>query len=167
MWLMTTVGFFSCVQDRENPNTILVRARKVEHLERFLDLIGVDHKGIVENDGSDYRFRVFLERPSFVLAITRMVYRLDYPNFKNAVKERLPEEIVYRDCLGSVWWELQDLDRHRSRRTSPGFCGRCDGCGEYHDNLEPTEVEDEEDYDNFPVRDLCPECRGKLGEEVD
>jgi hypothetical protein len=37
MWMITTIGFFSVVQDHDDPDRLLVRARVREDLERLRD----------------------------------------------------------------------------------------------------------------------------------
>lgn len=74
MWIFTKYGFFSAVCARQgngrhcqalDPSRIMVRARIRSHLdalkERFADLVGDCE--ILESAGTDYAFRVFVQKP--------------------------------------------------------------------------------------------------------
>lgn len=108
MWLLTSIGFFSVVAHRDEPNTVLIRARRREDLEALRRGYLPDIE-ILENAGSDYAFRAFVERYEWEYACQRLAADIDYPNFKDAVAERQGTE---RAALYARLWEsLHELQR--------------------------------------------------------
>jgi hypothetical protein len=87
VWLMTWLGFFSvvCKSDDVGRGTLTVRARVRSDLEalknHFLPGLGE----IVENAGTDYRYRSKALRTDLAKALAKMVEDLDYSNFKDEV----------------------------------------------------------------------------------
>ena len=106
--MLTTLGFFSVVQSRGDADTLLVRARVREDLERLRDAHLPDLE-ILEHHGTDYRFRAIVPRAQWVWAATAMAAEVDYDNFKNAVAQR--QGLVRARIYGRVWHELHELQR--------------------------------------------------------
>ena len=48
MWLITTQGFYSAVEHREDPERLIVRARTREDIEALADISKVDQAPIME-----------------------------------------------------------------------------------------------------------------------
>lgn len=93
MWICLNDGFVSIVQVHDQPERLLVRARRREHLRAFLNG-APDHtkaflKGakIATTPGHDYRFRVVLPRGVVAELLAARVLAIDYGNFKDSVKE--------------------------------------------------------------------------------
>jgi hypothetical protein len=115
MWLMHTRGFFSVVQHRDDPDTVLVRARVRGDLENLVNLAKTDlgvPKGalkIEEPDFSDYAARIIMPRATWVALSAALAEEIDYPNFKDAVKNRQGRHRakVYMD----VWSKLLSLQK--------------------------------------------------------
>ena len=88
MWLFTVDGFYSAVEDQENPERIMVRARVREDLERMIGrlpvIFGQDPPEILAWTGSDYAFRIFVDRSIWACYVALAAYELDYTNFKAA-----------------------------------------------------------------------------------
>lgn len=112
MWICTRYGFFSAVaawvsQDNPTPNpeVLMVRARKREHLvnlkARFKEL---EHKAIVNDFGTDYPFRIFLPRVIWAVIMDKLTREIDYTNFKNEV-HRISGDKQYEDFLANTWAE--------------------------------------------------------------
>src|SRR5690349_17537495 len=59
MWLVTTDGFFSAVEDRDDATSVFVRARAREDAQRLADALSA---AVIETPDADYRFRVRLSR---------------------------------------------------------------------------------------------------------
>lgn len=97
VWVMTNFGAFSVVQHNEQPQVLVVRARVKAHLvelrERHLpDLV------IYHTPENDYHWRAFCLRNAVADFLSTAVYEMDYPNFKNSVRDdRL------HDVYTSVW----------------------------------------------------------------
>jgi hypothetical protein len=91
MWIATNQGFLSIVQHRQDPNTLLVRARTREHLEACIQAAtGVDVerslRAVQETKHSDYRWRVLMSRAEAGRIVQAAFDAIDYPNFKNSVR---------------------------------------------------------------------------------
>lgn len=92
------------MEDRDDPERLLVRARYEGDIER--------HFGgtveVLELEGADYRFRAFLPREEVRTVIDRELSSLDYGNFKNSfdcdnvsLSKEVREE--RHDALFRVW----------------------------------------------------------------
>lgn len=89
MWLFTPHGFYSAVEHRNQPDTIIVRARDADDLEALRSYI--PDLEVVETTNADYRYRAFVSRSEWASAVSTMSRQIDYDNFKNAVKKRQGE----------------------------------------------------------------------------
>jgi hypothetical protein len=123
MWLFTRYGFFSVVCARQgsgdmgqavDPQRIMVRARLKAHLqslrERFPDLL--DACEIREFPGSDYAYRLFVEKSAWMQAVVELTSEMDYDNFKSEVARfqgRAGRE--YEKALHEVWEVMHRLQR--------------------------------------------------------
>lgn len=96
MWILTKHGFFSAVCARQgdgghgqpvDPDRIMVRARIRGHLEalkhRFRDLIGDCE--ILESTGTDYAYRLFVQKSAWTQVVAALAEETDYDNFKSEV----------------------------------------------------------------------------------
>ncbi|WP_445504809.1 hypothetical protein [Microvirga sp. G4-2] len=95
MWICFNDAFVSAVQHRDDPNRLCVRARKREHLQRLLP-----DAEIIEIPNRDYACRVFVSKKEFAELVTRRINEIDYPNFKNSVRDDGLHDL-YAD-----FWEL-------------------------------------------------------------
>jgi hypothetical protein len=80
MWIFTTTGVLSIVEDWDDPDRLLVRARYEGDIERHFG----EEAEVIEMESSDYRFRAFLPREEVQAVIDRELSSLDYGNFKNS-----------------------------------------------------------------------------------
>ncbi|WP_046864783.1 hypothetical protein [Microvirga massiliensis] len=96
MWLCFNNAFVSAVADRDDPNRLMVRARRREHL---VNLFGAD-ADIIEGAGTDYKYRVFIERRVLADLAHKTLMSLGYDNFKNSVKDDDLHDLY------SDFWEL-------------------------------------------------------------
>lgn len=96
MWLCFNNAFISAVADRNDPNRLVVRARRREHLE---NLFGQNMEIVVSTD-SDYKYRVFVERGLLADLAHKTLMSLSYDNFKNSVEDDDLHDL-YAD-----FWEL-------------------------------------------------------------
>lgn len=83
MWVMLSDSFLSIVKKDCKPGELLVRARRKGDIER---VFGRRVK-VTEYDKSDYRFRAVVPRGAVVAAMTCEITNINYPNFKNSVKD--------------------------------------------------------------------------------
>lgn len=83
MWICFKEGFVSAVQDQYNPDSLVVRARNLRHLEALFP----DHE-IVMSPDRDYACRVYVSKAEFSALLARKSAAIDYPNFKASVVDR-------------------------------------------------------------------------------
>ncbi len=121
MWLFTKYGFYSAVCARQgdgrygqplDTQRIMVRARVRAHLEalqrRFPELLaGCEIK---EYPGSDYAFRIFVDKSSWSQVLVGLNEELDYDNFKSAVAD-LQGHNDYEHSLHQVWSVMHRLQK--------------------------------------------------------
>jgi hypothetical protein len=121
MWIFTKHGFFSAVCARQgdgkhsqpvDPDHIMVRARILGHLEslkkRFPALIGQCE--VQEFVGTDYAFRLFLDKSGWSQVLAGLAGETDYDNFKSEVARhqgRAGE--AYERSLHEVWSVMNKL----------------------------------------------------------
>lgn len=108
MWITTTGGFYSAVQDKQDADILSIRTRDkksaeiaVASIKEWFEEVCV----IREGEGTDYpyRFRVSRENFSHWVARETMEY-LNYTNFKSAAKESRGE--VWEIALMGVWKDM-------------------------------------------------------------
>lgn len=123
MWIFTRYGFFSAVCARKgngghskpvDPDRIMVRARIRGHLEalkeRFPDLLGDCE--ILESAGTDYAFRLFMQKAAWVEIIAGLAEETDYDNFKSEVaKNQRRAGAAYEHSLHEVWSVMHKLQK--------------------------------------------------------
>src|SRR5450756_1505240 len=111
MWIITTRGFLSVVQnaDAKAPHeALLVRARVREDLDHFADFVARHgaRPAVTGTPHFDYGYRLTTSREMFASYHTEHVGALNYPNFKNEVATAdEPRARIY----ARVWGVLRDL----------------------------------------------------------
>lgn len=106
MWVMTTEGFYSAVEDRDDSDAVLVRSRVREDAERLAEAVGGT---VLETPDADYAFRVRVAKVDWERYLTDAATEIDYDNFKNAVAAR--QGSVRARVYGEVWSVLLRLQR--------------------------------------------------------
>ena len=123
MWIFTKHGFFSAVCARQgdgkhgqpvDPDRIMVRARLRNHLEalkkRFPDLLGECE--IHESAGTDYAFRLFVQKCAWTHVAAGLAEETDYDNFKSEVARHQGRPgAAYEDSLHKVWSVMHRLQK--------------------------------------------------------
>ena len=123
MWLFTKHGFFSAVCARQgdgqhdqpvDPHRIMVRGRLRSHLEalkeRFPDLLS--QCKIEEFAGTDYAFRIFVDKPVWSQVLAGLAAETDYDNFKSEVASHQGQEgAAYEHSLHEVWKVMNRLQK--------------------------------------------------------
>jgi hypothetical protein len=117
MWVFTNKGFFSIVEDRDNPDNHLVRARMKGDLERlFAPYFPSSKIQVKETPDADYRFRVSLHKPVVTNAIGVAVDDIDYDNFKNSYRDNKKIPRTTRSLLHyhmhDVWDAMREAQEH-------------------------------------------------------
>jgi hypothetical protein len=123
MWVFTKHGFYSAVCARQgdgkhgqpvDPDRIMVRARVREHLEalkaRFPDLLG--RCEIREFAGTDYAFRLFIDKSVWSQVLAVLADETDYDNFKSEVARHQGRAgAAYEHSLHEVWSVMYGLQK--------------------------------------------------------
>jgi len=123
MWIFTKHGFFSAVCARQgdgrhgqpvDPGRIMVRARLRTHLgalrDRFPDLLGGCE--IKEFVGTDYAFRIFVDKPMWSQVLVGLAEEMDYDNFKSEVARVQGQDGAdYEHSLHKVWSVMCGLQK--------------------------------------------------------
>jgi hypothetical protein len=120
MWIITTNGFLSIVQNLDSTgpdDALLVRGRVRADLERFADFVAHhgDRPAVVHTPRSDYGYRLTTSREMFASYLTEQVGALNYPNFKDEVAAADPRRArIY----ARVWEVLRDLHKLGAKETT-------------------------------------------------
>jgi hypothetical protein len=94
MWIVTNESFLSIVQNRDNPDEFVVRARIDGDIEEFL---GRDFT-VLETSDSDYRFRAFVPKSVVKVKMMDQINSINYDNFKDSVKD-----FERKDWYTQIW----------------------------------------------------------------
>jgi hypothetical protein len=97
MWICLPESFVSVVQDKNQPDRLMVRARRREHLVALLP----GHEVVVTTN-SDYKYRAFVDRQEFAEIVSRGITELDYSNFKASVRDKDLSRL-YHDFWFAHW----------------------------------------------------------------
>lgn len=109
MWVMTTRGFFSAVQDRHNDGCLLVRARCKADIDSLAGLVGAEPWS---DQDADYAWRIRCTKREWATALGAMAAEVTYPNFKNAVADA-----AHHSAYSRVWGVLLSLDDRAPRES--------------------------------------------------
>ena len=77
MWLYTNQGHLSVVEDKNDSNKVIVRARNQDALSAFAQYI------IEYTPKGDYKYRVNIEKTEFIEWFTHYTLNMGYGNFKD------------------------------------------------------------------------------------
>jgi len=104
MWIFSETGFVSAVLDRKDDSRFVVRGRDSESLMPLADYAVTD---VVSGGGTDYPFRVFVDRIVFLGWLSGQVGAIDYTNYKSRMYETRGEQFV--EALHDVWEDMQAI----------------------------------------------------------
>ena len=121
MWIFTKHGFFSAVCARHgdgkhdqpvDPDRIMVRARVRDHLEalkkQFPNFLG--ECDIQEFAGTDYAYRLFVQKSAWTRVLAGLAEETDYDNFKSEVAHHQGRAgAAYEHSLHEVWSVMHRL----------------------------------------------------------
>jgi hypothetical protein len=91
MWLCFSDAFLSVVADPSDLSCLLVRARRREHLTRLFG----PQADIKVNVGTDYKYRVFVDRTVMADLVAQSIQNIDYGNFKASVRDPALENLYH------------------------------------------------------------------------
>ncbi len=113
MWIITTLGMYSAVEHRDDPDLIMVRARSYTDLVFLTQTEALDDRDdeIVESKPgqSDYRYRITIPRTVWQAALVELAADIDYDNFKDAVLRK--HSRGFAQILHRVWRDLLDIEQ--------------------------------------------------------
>jgi len=99
MWIFQNRSFLSIVQNRDDPNTLLVRARVAGHIQQVFP-----EAKVFTDSKADYLYRAFIGRKAVARAVAATIENIDYDNFKDSVDDdRL--HVAYMN----VWGVMEKL----------------------------------------------------------
>lgn len=99
MWIMFNNAFLSVVDKAPDPDQLVVRARVEGHIEAVFPTAKV-----IRDASGDYLFRAFIDRADVADAMFKAVMNINYPNFKNSIKDDR-----YHDACSRVWGVMSGL----------------------------------------------------------
>ena len=99
MWIMFNNAFLSVVDKAPDPDQLVVRARVEGHIEAVFPTATV-----IRDASGDYLFRAFIDRADVADAMFKAVMNINYPNFKNSIKDDR-----YHDACSRVWGVMSGL----------------------------------------------------------
>jgi hypothetical protein len=103
MWLTLSDAFLSIVSIPGDADHLKVRARRKGDIERVFQNSGAAVK-VERTPGRDYLYRAVIERDVVSAVIAEQVAGINYPNFKNSVRN----DRLHTAC-NRVWHVMADL----------------------------------------------------------
>jgi hypothetical protein len=82
MWIFSQGSYLALVQHREDPNLMLVRARRREDILRVFPGAKVEH-----HPAGGYQFHSAIHRDTVALRVVALVQQIDYPAFTESIPE--------------------------------------------------------------------------------
>jgi len=107
MWIFMNDAMLSIVENRDDPATLLVRARREGDIERTFPLIET-----FTDVTADYLFRAFVPREMVAEVLADRLANIDYTNFKGSIP--IEDEPRHRAYMG-VWGVMHDLQVRENR----------------------------------------------------
>ncbi len=101
MWIIMNNSYFSIVENIDNKNELLVKARVKGDIERIFP-----QANVLIGAGTDYLYRAAVSRNIVSDAIKDQIENINYGNFKNSVPWE--DESRHKAYL-NVWIELSKL----------------------------------------------------------
>jgi hypothetical protein len=99
MWFCGSDFFLSIVDNSTTKGELLVRGRRKGDIEKVFP-----NATVIRKPGRDYLYRASIDRCDVAKAMFSQVMNIDYPNFKNSVKNK-----KLHDCYADVWGVMASL----------------------------------------------------------
>jgi hypothetical protein len=109
MWLFTTTGFISIVED--DADQLIVRARDSFSLSPLAQSYNVE---IRSTPTADYPYRIFLSKDQFKNYLHNQTGLINYKNFKSEVA--ITRGKKFANALLSVWSAMHDVEDKEARK---------------------------------------------------
>ncbi len=85
MWIFEPNGFFSIVENRDNPEEVIIRARFKTDLENLSKKVTF-RSSIIKTLNADYHYRAFADKTIVANYLFNAALNIDYLNFKSTIK---------------------------------------------------------------------------------
>lgn len=107
MWIFSSAGFFSVVQDVDDPDVLVVRARIASDLDELRQLVP-ELSTTARTPMRDYPYRARASREALARGLALVLDTLLYSNFKDSVAalQGLPREQLY----AQVWSVMSNAE---------------------------------------------------------
>lgn len=113
MWTMTTTGFTSAVEYRDDPSLLVIRARDKDSLMNLASDLGLEPDAVYTSFPSDYPFRVLVPKTRYAQWVFDQVLGIEYDNFKShAATERDGDYVRFLHEVWSAGLALTDEATH-------------------------------------------------------
>ena len=109
MWLFTTTGFISIVED--DADQLIVRARDSFSLSPLAQSYNVE---IRSTPTADYPYRIFLSKDQFKNYLHNQTGLINYKNFKSEVA--ITRGKKFANALLSVWSAMHEVEDEEARK---------------------------------------------------
>lgn len=115
MWIVTTNGFVSVVEDRADPDLLQVRARVPEDITAT-----IPGAKVFTLPGSDYRYRARVNRQSVARVVAKAVRDIDYTShFKDAAIAASPPNPERYSAYYGTWTALAEMQDYAPYSVTP------------------------------------------------
>ena len=84
MWVFTSTGFVSLVEDWDDTSKVFVRGRRIEDIDNFF---GAEGHSVLHTPNNDYKYRVSIEKSKLADILAQKAREIDYSNFKNSMED--------------------------------------------------------------------------------
>lgn len=93
MWLFTKDGFYSVVQKPHQKGTgmVTVRTRNKDDMLHVIKALGIGTKHLISDEGTDYEYRIEVNKTQWSEYVTMAIADIEYDNFKHEVEKHDPE----------------------------------------------------------------------------
>ncbi len=114
MWIFTSTGFVSVVEHRDDPGRLVVRARDRASLDALVARTGAP---VNPWQGSDYAYRIVVDRPVLADWLADEVRAIEYTNYKTSAHEARGGR--FEAALHEVWRAMMAFQRAEERDAGP------------------------------------------------
>lgn len=111
MWLITTFGFFSIVQDNNN-GSLAARARARRDIDELKSRYLPEMGEIIEDSEDDYRYFARVPREALARAMFEIAMDINYCNFRDSVLvlQGYRRSMLY-ERIWNILWKLQEEEQ--------------------------------------------------------
>jgi hypothetical protein len=107
MWIFLSNGFISAVEDRNDHDQLIIRARTRKHLA---DIVPESQDRIEHTPKADYHYRLRMPKTELARLMSEAILGIDYDNFKNSITDHR-----YHDAALSIWAAMHRLQSEVDR----------------------------------------------------